>query len=337
MNISVSDRQQATCFIGSSAEGLAYARALGYHLRRAGVDVQEWDLSTFAMGKTTIEALEQSLSQCSFAALVASADDKTISRHQAKLSPRDNIIFELGLFAGRIGRDRTFLLVPADGPTLKLPSDLLGITFGSYRTADTVKKRREGMVDVADEIVELIERLGPIEAPSDPALSNELLGSVSRQLVDLARRSNLELSETSRDAWVQAVLTAVVDPFLVRSDDAYAVWLRPGADKRLDVAASSNLSAGYSHYRWGRAEGLVGRVWDTGTKAAVSAMKTHPWYEAKPGCANESYVCAAVGQPAGPGGVLAVGSDAGFPIYQGDEGLVGAYAAMLSLLASEPA
>ena len=140
------------------------------------------------------------------------------------------------------------------------------------------------------------------------------------------------LQPARREDWVQSVLTAALDPFLARTDDAYAVWLVPDDEERLDIAASSNLPIGYDHYRWARAEGLVGRVWDTGTSAATSALTRHEWYEVRPGCENESYVCAASGGAASASGVLAVGSDKGFAIHQGDEGLVRAYASMLSIV-----
>lgn len=321
------------CFIGSSSEGIDYARAVKHHLERAGVEVEEWDIGTFGLGQTTIEALEEALARCSFAVFVASGDDRTVvRRRRARISPRDNIIFEFGLFAGRLGRERVFLVAPDDVPNLKLPSDLLGVTIGFYRPADTVARRRSGMSGVAEEILEAIGREGPVEAPSDPALANELLVSVSRQLTQLSLRMSARPNLNRPEEWVQSLLTAALDPFLVRTDDAYAVWLVPAGDGRLDVEASASLPTSYEHHRWARAEGLVGRVWDTGVSAATSALRQHPWFVRKPGCENESYVCAAVGGPGSRSGVLAVGSDVGFNIHQGDEGLVRAYAAVLSLI-----
>lgn len=320
------------CFIGSSAEGLPYARALAHHLEAAGIAVEQWDLSTFALGQTTVEALEEALARCSFAAFVATGDDKTISRGHAKISPRDNIVFEFGLFAGRLTRERTFLLVPKDVPSVRLPSDLLGVTIGYFTLRATRPAQRTGMRSAAEKIVEAIERVGPLDVPSDPALANELLGSVSRQLTALAGAGYTNLDTANRDAWVKTVLTGALDPFLVRADDAYAAWLVPGRDQLLDIASSVNLPPDYQHHRWACAEGLAGRVWDTGSSAATSALRQHQWFVPRPTCLNEAYVCAAVGRPAGPGGVLAVGSDKGFAIHHGDEGLVRAYAAMLALV-----
>jgi hypothetical protein len=322
----------ARCFIGSSKEGEGYAKALAYHLRRADIDVEEWNLTTFALGRHTMEDLEQALSRCSFGAFIATADDEVLTRGSRKIAPRDNIVFEFGLFAGRLSRERTFLLMPEDLTDFKLPSDLLGITVGRFKRGDTLDRRRDGMASVAEEVIERIEQQGPLDAPSDPALANELLTSVSGQLLELADIGRPALADGARREWARQVLVSVLEPFLSRTPDAYSAWLRPDDDDRLDVELSVNLPPDYEHHKWGRAEGLAGRVWDTGESAAVSSLDKHPWYEERPGCENESYICAPVGVAGGSGGIVAIGSDAGFQINHGDEGLVRAHAAMLALV-----
>ena len=54
------------------------------------------------------------------------------SRGETKATPRDNVLFELGLFIGRLGRLRSILLEPA-AANVKLPSDLSGITTIPYQ------------------------------------------------------------------------------------------------------------------------------------------------------------------------------------------------------------
>jgi dolichyl-phosphate-mannose--protein O-mannosyl transferase len=63
--------------------------------------------------------------------LVATPDDLSLSRGKIDATPRDNILFELGLFIGRLGRNRTFLVCNHDHP-VKLPSDLNGWTRATY-------------------------------------------------------------------------------------------------------------------------------------------------------------------------------------------------------------
>ena len=66
--------------------------------------------------------------QCyDFAVLVVSDDDVTTSRKSTQASPRDNVILELGLFLGALGRRRAFVVVArTDDGVPKMPSDLLG-------------------------------------------------------------------------------------------------------------------------------------------------------------------------------------------------------------------
>ena len=77
------------------------------------------------------------LDQFDFAVMVLSPDDLIESRGQSYASPRDNVLFELGLFMGRFGRSRVFI-VHEEGQeeNLKLPSDLAGIEMSPYRKRD---------------------------------------------------------------------------------------------------------------------------------------------------------------------------------------------------------
>ncbi len=52
-------------------------------------------------------------------------------RDQSAHAVRDNVVFELGLFIGRLGKERTFFFIPRD-QELHIPSDLIGITPGIY-------------------------------------------------------------------------------------------------------------------------------------------------------------------------------------------------------------
>lgn len=121
-------------FIASSAEGLdiatAVRRSLLSELDRIA-EVEPWTRA-FELSATYIESLESIVDQADFAVLVLTPDDVTTSRKKATLSPRDNVIFELGLFMGRLGRERCYL-VQEDRPDLKLPSDLLGVKSATFK------------------------------------------------------------------------------------------------------------------------------------------------------------------------------------------------------------
>jgi predicted nucleotide-binding protein len=117
-------------FIGSSTEGLEPARAIR-NLLDTDVQCWLWNEAFFQFGLGFLESLVVRLKTFDFAVLVATPDDETTSKNVSSLSPRDNVIFELGLFIGHLGRERVFLVHPAR-QQIKIPSDLAGVTTAQY-------------------------------------------------------------------------------------------------------------------------------------------------------------------------------------------------------------
>jgi hypothetical protein len=114
-------------FIGSSTEGLDVAREVEFHLQDvAEVTIWNEGLGIFKLGSSYLESLINSLDSFDFAILILTPDDMITSRDISSQGPRDNIMFELGLFMGRLGRSRTFIIHNAD-VEIKVPSDLSGI------------------------------------------------------------------------------------------------------------------------------------------------------------------------------------------------------------------
>jgi hypothetical protein len=91
-----------------------------------------WNQDVFKPSTTTLPALLDALDQSDFGLFILAPDDITTLRGQKVKTARDNLILELGLFAGRLGLDRTFFMVPSDNPDLHLPTDLLGLTPLTY-------------------------------------------------------------------------------------------------------------------------------------------------------------------------------------------------------------
>jgi predicted nucleotide-binding protein len=95
-------------------------------------DTHVWTDDVFKVSHYTLEDLENEIEQSDFAVAVASGDDVVESRDVKWPAPRDNVIFELGLFMGHLGRTRAFLMEPR-GEGVKLPSDMAGITTIPYK------------------------------------------------------------------------------------------------------------------------------------------------------------------------------------------------------------
>jgi CRP/FNR family transcriptional regulator, cyclic AMP receptor protein len=137
-------------FIGSSTEALSIAKSLRDRLRRPDTVVRFWKESVFGASRFPIEDLERELFRADFAILVINHDDVVVSRGKKSRAPRDNVIFELGLFMGGITRQRTFVVAPP-ALDLKIPTDLLGLTV----------IRNTSISDVVRELRTTIMGLGP--------------------------------------------------------------------------------------------------------------------------------------------------------------------------------
>jgi hypothetical protein len=131
-------------FLGSSGKQAKLLQALTRGLEDVA-QVEPWTTS-FNPGTTTLERLLELTQQVDFAAFVFARDDWTTAATAAtptpesgQASPRDNVVFEAGLFGGALGMRRTFIL-HASGA--KLPSDLLGLTCIRYDEATTAAEIR---------------------------------------------------------------------------------------------------------------------------------------------------------------------------------------------------
>ena len=124
-------------FLGSSATQTKLLQSLTRGLEDIA-HVEPWTAS-FNPGTSTLERLLELTREVDFAAFVFAKDDWTAidpssSPEAGQASPRDNVVFEAGLFGGVLGMRRTFILHSRGS---KLPTDLLGLTSIRYGEADT--------------------------------------------------------------------------------------------------------------------------------------------------------------------------------------------------------
>ncbi len=119
---------QVKLFIGSSSESLDIVRALEYELR-GELKTEVWDKS-FRPGQYTLDELKRKAKEVDFAAFILGREDKTESGGDITISPRDNVVYEAGLFAGYLGVEKVFLLVDARGT--KIPTDWKGLGYITY-------------------------------------------------------------------------------------------------------------------------------------------------------------------------------------------------------------
>ena len=135
-------------FLGSSGKQANLLEALTNGLQDVA-HVEPWTV-VFNPGVSTLERLFELTREVDFAAFIFAQDDWTNvgapSADAGHASPRDNVVFEAGLFGGVLGMRRTFIL-HANGA--KLPTDLLGLTSVRY----------DGSAETEDEIEAICQKI----------------------------------------------------------------------------------------------------------------------------------------------------------------------------------
>lgn len=183
--------ERPSVFVGSSTEGVSVAKAIQVGLDES-CQVELWSQGPFGLSEGTLESLMASANRFDFAVLVVSTDDLLVSRGEVHASPRDNVLFELGLFIGRLGRERTFIVYDRANPP-KLPSDLAGITAATFQPHDS-GNIQAAVGAACAKVEQAIRRLGPrpgtrLSRLSQATESFQHLSADAQQLLSLLARS----------------------------------------------------------------------------------------------------------------------------------------------------
>ena len=146
-------------FLGSSGKQAKLLKAITRGLEDVA-EVEPW-MTTFNPGRSTLDRLVELSQEVDFAAFVFAQDDWTTAdaSQSGQASPRDNVVFEAGLFGGALGIRRTFILHAIGS---KLPSDLLGLTSIRYDPATSPAEVR-AINQKLRKAVDTEGRRGPVE------------------------------------------------------------------------------------------------------------------------------------------------------------------------------
>ncbi len=125
-------------FIGSSSEELELANAAKSILERDfEVTIWNdsvWDTSIFKINNNFLNDLLRASLQFDFGMLIGTTDDEVKYRGDSVMQPRDNVLFELGLFIGRLGLSKCAFVIDKE---LKVLSDISGISLARFKKNDT--------------------------------------------------------------------------------------------------------------------------------------------------------------------------------------------------------
>lgn len=141
-------------FIGSSSSGFNIAAEVKTNL--SGIaDVYLWkDSGVWELNRSTFDNLLRMSNYFDFGVFVATSDDLTMINDKLVIEPRDNVILEMALFLGAVGKDKSFLFVEEG---VKLPSDFKGIYMPSFKRGDagSIKKGCNEFIAKIDEHYQL--------------------------------------------------------------------------------------------------------------------------------------------------------------------------------------
>src|SRR5262249_36240862 len=125
-------------FIGSSGKAEKYAGAIQDALGDAA-ECTPWTDGAFRLSQSTLDNLMEHVHNSDFGIFVFAADDIANIKGEFLNVPRDNVVYEAGLFSGRLSPKRCFIVTPKSAK-VHLPTDLLGITYGVYDDTRTDNK-----------------------------------------------------------------------------------------------------------------------------------------------------------------------------------------------------
>ena len=129
-------------FIASSVEGINIAYALQMLMER-DVDCTIWDQDVFSPSSYTLLDILNILKKVDYGIFVFTFDDFTVIRDTKSYVVRDNVLLELGIFLGHLGKERCFIVQPRGVKNGHLPTDLLGIETIYYNN-DRAENNLEG-------------------------------------------------------------------------------------------------------------------------------------------------------------------------------------------------
>lgn len=148
-----------TLFIASSSEFLDLASAMQESLEHVA-EVTVWNQDVFKLSRYNIESLLETLEASDFGVFIFTPQDVINIRGAEKLTVRDNVLFELGLFIGKLGRERCFIVAPRGSEEdIHLPSDLLGVTPALYEPHRQDKNLVAALGPAATKITRQIKNL----------------------------------------------------------------------------------------------------------------------------------------------------------------------------------
>lgn len=229
-----------TAFIASSSERRDVADALQELLESKNVEVTIWNQGVLAPSSVVLDGLVSRLAEFDFGIFVFAPDDTTVIRGESTYSVRDNVLFEMGLFVGRLGRERAFMVSPADPTAMHLATDLGGIVAVTYDLNRGDGNIVAALNPAASRIARAIAEQGPrkeriLKASTAAAgLRVKELAPAEKIIVDrqIGRASFVVINDDICQAATDVIVSSDDNHFTARGGVSRAILQRLGPEVR---------------------------------------------------------------------------------------------------------
>lgn len=217
------NKHRPTVFVGSSSEALPVAKRVKKILAKS-FECVLWTDDIFRSNDNILQTLLQASGIFDFGIMLLTADDVVVSRKHAFKAPRDNVLFELGIFLGRTGDGKAYALLE-DNAKAKLPSDLEGITIHKF-SRDKKAKRFMRLEVVARRLMsEMIEcsKLGFLGMLPSTALAIGYFENFVKPIASIIGESkNIHIGKFSgRPSSLSVILPNVLDSDIKKKVSVY--------------------------------------------------------------------------------------------------------------------
>lgn len=141
-------------FIVSSSRAVSLAKRVMYRLNQEFTQNKEFDCDvwcseTFKPGEYTLESLIRKCRSSDFVVVFLTKDDHLTKKHINVFAPRDNCVFELGLFLGGLMFDRERCIILSSVESHALPSDVAGVTIIPFDEPEDLNTADDDILDKA--------------------------------------------------------------------------------------------------------------------------------------------------------------------------------------------
>jgi O-acetyl-ADP-ribose deacetylase (regulator of RNase III) len=241
-------------FVGSSSESVEIAYAIQTNLG-SDAAVKVWTQDVANPSSTILEDLLTQLDQRDFGVFVFSPDDQLQLRGTSHLAVRDNVLLELGLFLGRLGRTRAFIVQPS-GVELHLPSDLLGLNFLTYDSQWEDEELVAAVAIPCHQIRKVMKRLGVRKERSRTVVKTDSYDERRIELpppeqiildTPVGAASFVVLVDDLRNAGTDVIVSSDDNHFTARGGVSKAILDKAGTEVRrqLDAFATHRFRQGH--------------------------------------------------------------------------------------------